>query len=448
VPVSPRINISLINFPPRDARVRYWIRWGARSLGRGELIMEVLSRRCAGIDVSKRDAKVCVRIQGSGRRGTSSEVTTWGSTTGQILALRDYLSAAGVEAVVMESTGAYWKPLYYLLEDDLNLVLVNAREAKTVPGRKTDVADAAWLADLGAHGLVRASFVPPPPIRELRDLTRLRTTVLRDKAQEWQRLEKLLEDAQIKLSSVVSDLAGVSSRMILQAMIDGQTDPERLAQLARGKLKVKHDQLVEALTGRFSDHHRFLARLHLSRIDAHTADAAQLEAAIEQAMAPFQAAQELLCSIPGVNTVIADVIIAETGADMTVFPTAAHLCSWAGTSPGLHQSAGKNSPVATRHGNAHLKAALGMAAFNIARNNNTYLSARYRRLAARRGKKRAIVAIERAILTAIWHMLTDGAYYEDPGPDYYLKHNSARRASKALRELTRLGYKVTITKAA
>jgi transposase len=344
--------------------------------------------------------------------------------------------------------GAPSRPHYYLLEDDLNLVLVNAREAKTVPGRKTDVADAAWLADLGAHGLVRASFVPPPPIRELRDLTRLRTTVLRDKAQEWQRLEKLLEDAQIKLSSVVSDLAGVSSRMILQAMIDGQTDPERLAQLARGKLKVKHDQLVEALTGRFSDHHRFLARLHLSRIDAHTADAAQLEAAIEQAMAPFQAAQELLCSIPGVNTVIADVIIAETGADMTVFPTAAHLCSWAGTSPGLHQSAGKNSPVATRHGNAHLKAALGMAAFNIARNNNTYLSARYRRLAARRGKKRAIVAIERAILTAIWHMLTDGAYYEDPGPDYYLKHNPARRASKALRELTRLGYKVTITKAA
>jgi transposase len=410
--------------------------------------MEVLYRRCAGVDVSKRDAKVCVGIQGSGRRGTSSEVTTWGSTTNQILALRDHLKAAQVEAVVIESTGAYWKPFYYLLEDDLNLILVNAREAKTVPGRKTDVADAAWLADLGAHGLVHASFVPPPPIRRLADLTRLRTAVLRDRGREWQRLEKLLEDAQIKLSSVVTDLAGVSSRAILQALIDGQTDPQRLAQLARGKLKVKHDQLVEALTGRFSDHHRFLTRLHLNRIDAHSADAAELEAAIEEAIAPFQAARDLICSIPGINTVIADVIIAETGADMTVFPTAAHLCAWAGTSPGLHQSAGHNVPVKTRHGNAHLKAALGMAAFNIAKQHSSYLTARYRRLAARRGKKRAIVAIERAILTATWHMLTNGAFYQDPGPDYYLKHNPARRANKAIHELTSLGYKVTITKAA
>ena len=410
--------------------------------------MEVLYRRCAGIDVSKKDAKVCVRIQGSGRRRTSSEVTTWGATTNQILALRDHLEAAKVEAVVIESTGAYWKPFYYLLEEDLKLILVNAREAKTVPGRKTDVADAAWLADLGAHGLVRASFVPPPPIRELRDLTRLRTTVLRDRAREWQRLEKLLEDAQIKLSSVVTDLAGVSSLAILEAMISGQTDPERLARLARGKLRVKHHQLVEALTGRFNDHHRFLARLHLSRIEAHTANAAELEAAIEQAMLPFHAAQDLLCSIPGIDIVIADVIIAETGADMTVFPTAAHLCAWAGTSPGLHQSAGTKVPVKTRHGNAHLKAALGMAAFNIAKQHNSYLSARYRRLAARRGKKRAIVATERAILTAIWHMLTDGTFYQDPGPDYYLKHNPARRANQAIRELTSLGYQVTLVKAA
>lgn len=210
--------------------------------------MEVLCRRCAGVDVSKRDAKVCVRIQGSAGRSTSSEVTTWGSTTSQILGLRDYLKAAGVDLVVIESTGAYWKPFYYLLEDELRLILVNAREAKTVPGRKTDVADAAWLADLGAHGLVHASFVPPPPIRQLRDLTRQRTTVLRDRGREWQRLEKVLEDAQIKLSSVVSDLAGVSARAILQAMIEGETDPHRLARLARGRLKVKHDQLVESLS--------------------------------------------------------------------------------------------------------------------------------------------------------------------------------------------------------
>jgi transposase len=410
--------------------------------------VEVLYRRCAGVDVSKQDAKVCLRIQGSGRRATSSEVTSWGSTTNQILALRDYLQAAQVEAVVIESTGVYWKPFYYLLEDDLNLILVNAREAKTVPGRKTDVADAVWLADLGAHGLVHASFVPPPPIRQLRNLTRLRSTVLRDRAREWQRLEKLLEDAQIKLSSVVTDLAGVSSRAILEAMISGQTNPEQLARLARGKLTVKHDQLIEALTGRFSEHHQFMAGLHLDRIDAHSADAAKLEAKIEEAMTPFQAARELICSIPGIKTVIADVIIAETGGDMSVFPTAAHLCSWAGTSPGLHQSAGKIIPVATRHGNSHLKAALGMAAFNIAKQHDTYLSARYRRLAARRGKKRAIVAIQRALLTAIWHMLTNGEFYQDPGANYYLKHNPARRARRALQELTSLGYQVTLTKAA
>jgi transposase len=406
--------------------------------------MEVLYPRCAGVDVSKTDAKVCVRIQGSGRRPTSKPVTTWGATTNQILALRDHLVAAGVQAVVIESTGAYWKPFYYLLEDDLNLILVNAREAKVVPGRKTDVADAVWLAELGAHGLVQPSFVPPLPIRELRELTRLRATVLRDRGREWQRLEKLLEDAQIKLSSVVSDLAGASSRAILEAMVSGQTDPEQLASLAHGRLTAKHDRLVEALTGRFSDHHRFLTRLHLQRIDAHTANIEQLQTRIEEAMAPFCPARELINSIPGISTTVATIVIAETGGDMSVFPTAAHLCSWAGVSPGLRESAGKTRPVTTKRGNTHLKAALGTAALAAARMNSTYLSARYRRLAARRGKKKALVAIERAILTAIWHMLTDGTYYQDPGPDYYSRRTTTQRTTRAIHELTSLGYTITL----
>ena len=243
--------------------------------------MEVVHPCCAGLDVSKRDVKVCVRIQGRGSRPTRATVTTWGSTTRQILALRDMLVAEGVGMVVIESTGTYWKPFYYLLEDHLALTLVNAREAKTVPGRKTDVADAEWLADLGAHGLVRASLVPPPPIRELRDLTRTRATIARDRAREVQRLEKLLEDAQIKLSGVVTDLCGVASRRILTALMSGVTDPAALV-LLRGGLKVSAADLTEALTGRFTEHHAFMTQLLLDRIDQHNAAIKHLEQRIEQ----------------------------------------------------------------------------------------------------------------------------------------------------------------------
>lgn len=295
--------------------------------------MEVVQPRCAGLDVSKRDVKVCVRIQGRGSRPTRATVTTWGSTTRQILALRDMLVEEGVGMVVIESTGTYWKPFYYLLEDHLALTLVNAREAKTVPGRKTDVADAEWLADLGAHGLVRASLVPPPPIRELRDLTRTRATIARDRAREVQRLEKLLEDAQIKLSSVVTDLCGVASRRILTALMSGVTDPDALV-LLRGGLKVSAADLTEALTGRFTEHHAFMTRLLLNRIDQHNAAIQHLEQRIEQKINSVQVPRDLLTSIPGVSRTVADIIIAETGADMTAFPTAAHLCSWAGSVPG------------------------------------------------------------------------------------------------------------------
>jgi len=408
--------------------------------------MEVLHQRCAGIDVSKRDAKVCLRVQGGRRHPTTRTVTTWGATIADILALREMLLAARVDAVVMESTSNYWKPLYYVLEDAFAVQLVNAREAKNVPGRKTDVSDAEWLADLGAHGLVRASLVPPPPIRQLRELTRLRTTVLRDRTRELQRLEKLLEEAQIKLSSVVTDLNGLSSRAILAALAAGESDPVALAGLARGKLLAKRDALIAALRGApVSDHHRYLIGLHLRRIDAHTADAADLTVRIEEAMAPFHTLRELMVSIPGISADLATMIIAEIGDDISMFPTAQHLVSWAGVAPGSKESAGRAKPATVRPGNRHLKGAIGIAALAATRSKNTFLAARYHRLVARRGKMRALVAIERSILTAIWHMLTTGTYYQDLGGDYYSRYHPARATRRALRDLRAAGYQVTLT---
>ncbi len=300
--------------------------------------MEVIHPRCAGIDVSKRDAKVCVRVQGRGRKATSSTVTTWTSMTSSILALREHLIAERVTCVVIESTAAYWKPFYFLLDDALNVMLVNARHVRNVPGRKTDVSDAAWLAELGAHGLVRASFVPPEPIRVLRDLTRARTTIAQARTKEIGRLETLLEDAGIKLSSVACEITGVSGRAMLEALINGQRDPATLADLAKRQLRKKIPALTEALQGRFNDHHAFMVRLYLDRIDAHEADIARLDARIEEAINPFQPARDLLVSIPGWSQVVADVFIAETGADMSVFPTAEHLASWVGVSPGSDES--------------------------------------------------------------------------------------------------------------
>lgn len=284
-------------------------------------------------------------------------------------------------------------------------MLVNARDARNVPGRKTDISDAAWLADLGAHGLVHASFVPPPPIRELRDLTRARTTITRERTREIQRLEKLLEDACIKLSSVASEITGVSGRLMLQALIDGQDDATVLAELARGRMRAKIPELTEALKGRFSAHHRYMTSMYLRRIDAHTADINDLSDRIEKAIGPFRLARELLVSIPGFSTTAAEVFIAETGADMAVFPTAGQLASWAGTSPGSNESAGRVKSTKVRAGNSHLKGALGIAALSVARSNNTYFAAKYRRIASRRGPVKAIVAVERAMLTAAWHML-------------------------------------------
>jgi len=407
--------------------------------------VELVHPRCAGIDISKKDAKVCVRVAGAGRRKTVETVTTWGSMTNRVLALRDHLIAEQVTCAVMEATGDYWKPFYYLLEDaGFELLLVNARHVKNLPGRKSDVSDAAWLAQLGAHGLVRGSFVPPEPIRQLRDLTRTRTSITRERSREIQRLEKLLEDAGIKLSSVASDLTGVSGRAMLEGLIAGQRDPGQLADLAKRRLRSKIPALTEALTGRFTEHHAFLTRTHLNLIDQHTQAIAELTARIEVVIEPFQGFRELICTIPGISIGIADVIIAETGADMSRFPTAGHLASWAGTTPGSNESAGRVKSTRTRPGNPYLQGALGTAAMAITRSNDTYFAAKYRRIAARRGPVRAIVAVQHAMLIAIWNMGTTGTLYDDPGADFFTRLHPERAKTRALEQLRSLGYQVTL----
>ncbi|OIK23511.1 IS110 family transposase, partial [Streptomyces malaysiense] len=389
--------------------------------------MDVLHERCAGVDISKKDAKACVRTPSTKRRGAfTTETTTWGSTTNAVLALREHLITAEVTLVVIEATSDYWKPFYYLLADELNVILVNARHAKNLPGRKTDVSDAAWLAQLGAHGLVRASFVPDQPVRELRDLTRSRTQMTRERGQIVQRLEKLLEDTGIKLAAVASDIMGVSGRAMLEDLIAGERDPQHLAQLAKRKLRNKIPELTEALTGRFREHHAFLTRLHLDHYDQLTDAIRQLDTRIEESMAPFRPALDLLDTIPGINQAVAEVIIAETGGDMSRFASAKHLASWSGVCPGHHESAGRTKSAKVRPGNPYLKGALGLAAFGAVRTKDTYLQARYKRLTARRGPLRALVAVEHSIVTAIWHMLTDNVAYHELGGTYFAQRDPER----------------------
>ena len=315
---------------------------------------------------------------------------------------------------------------------------------KNMPGRKSDVSDAAWLADLGAHGLVRASLVPPPPIRQLRDLTRARTVITRERSREAQRLEKLLEDAGVKLTSVVSNITGVSSRAMLEALIEGEQDPAAIAELVHWRMRPKIPALIEALTGRFGEHHRFMTRLFLDRIDAHNADIARLDARIEAAMEPFRGVRELLMSIPGISRIVAEVFIAETGADMSVFPTAQHLASWCGVCPGSNESAGKVKSTSTRPGDRYLKGALGIAALSVVKRKKTYLWAKYQRITVRRGPMRALVSVEHAMVVAAWHMLTSGEFYREPGLDYYTRRVPAKTKARAIRQLESLGYKVTL----
>ncbi|QIX53705.1 IS110 family transposase [Rhodococcus sp. DMU1] len=380
--------------------------------------MEVVHERCAGMDISKRDAKVCIRTPGA-RPGTyRKQLSVHGAMRRDIAALREHLLAAQVTLVVMEATGDYWKPFYYALEDDLNLMLVNARHAKNLPGRKTDVSDAQWLTELAAHGLVRGSFIPPWPIRRLRDLTRQRTLLTTQKTRETQRLEKLIESTGIKYTSVTTRTLGVSGRAFLEALIAGETSPLVLAGLARGRLKNKTGQLRLALDGNFTNHHGQLVGLYLDRIDVLDRHITALTRMIDTLVTDYDLAwaRGLLVTVPGLSTTGAENILAETGVDMTAFETPAHLASWAGVCPGQHESAGRSGPGKTRPGNAHLKGALGIAAMAAARTNGSFFQQRYRRLSARRGPTRALVAVEHSLLVAIWHILTDHEPYRPHRP--------------------------------
>lgn len=405
--------------------------------------MEVLVDRCAGIDIGKADMKVCVRTPGK-RAGTRhSEVRTFSTTTAGLLGARDWLVAERVTRVGMESTGVYWKPVFWMLEDAVECWLLNAGHLKKVPGRKTDVSDAQWIAQLIECGLVQPSLVPPEPIRQLRDLTRYRATLVHERTREVQRLHAVLEDAGIKLDCVASDIMGVSGRSMIEALIAGRRDPAELAELARMKLRVKIPALTEALTGRFSDHHGLLCRLMLDRIDQIDTTLAQLNRQIAEQIAPFRRQRDRLVTIPGVNHIVADVIIAETGGDMTRFPTPQALSSWAGMCPGNNESAGKHFSTKTRKGDTWLRAALGQAAAGAARTKNTHLAARYRRLAARRGKKRALVAVGHTILEAAWYLMTNDVDYQDLGPDHYTRlADPARKAQYLTAQLRALGYGV------
>jgi transposase len=411
-----------------------------------------LVARVAGLDIGKASLVCCVRVPHESQPGRRrQQVRTFATTTGQLLELRDWLAAEGVTRCVMEATSAYWKPPFYLLEDAIaECWLVNAREVKNVPGRpKTDKLDAVWLARLAERGMVRPSFVPPVWQRELRDLCRYRRTLVQERTREKQRAEKLLEDTQIKLSAVISDIFGVSGRAMLEALIAGQRDPRALAELARASMRGKISVLTEALTGHFRDHHGYLLAMMLGRVDALTAQIEQLTTRIGEAIAPFAHQVAQLDEIPGIGPTGAQEIIAEIGVDMTRFPTPGHLVSWAKFAPTARQSAGKSKPGATGKGNPWLGGALGEAVIGATR-TKTFLGARYHRLARRRGKRRALVAVGNSILTIAHRLLSDpAARFSDLGPDWHDRIAPLRRKRQLIAELERLsGKKVLLQDAA
>ena len=404
--------------------------------------MKTLHRRCAGLDVHKDEVVACVRVVD--RSKATHEVRRLATTTRGLLELADWVQANGCTHVAMEATGVYWKPVWHVLEGHVELVLANAAHIKNVPGRKSDVNDAVWIADLLAHGLLRSSMVPPTQIQELRDLTRTRKQLTREVVQHTQRIQKVLEDANVKLSSVVSDVLGVSGRRILEAIVEGESDPGKLAALGNERLACTRAELVEALRGRVSEHHRFMLKQPLRMVDELERSIRAFDQRIEVALEPFRDDIERLTAIPGVSTTGAQVILAEIGADMSRFPTVGHLLSWAGLCPRLDESAGKRRSTRVRKGAPWLKTVLVQCGWAAARSKETYLRAQFLRLKARRGPKKAAVAVAASILVAAYHILRDKADYHDLGPDYFVRRDSARVAQRLARRIRELGYDVQI----
>jgi transposase len=406
--------------------------------------MQVLHSRCCGLDVHKKDVKACVLL--THPDGTvTRQVRTFSTMTDGLLALADWLRVLDVTQVAMESTGIYWRPVFNLLEDDCTVILVNAQHVKAVPGRKTDVKDSEWLADLLRHGLLEASFIPPAPIRELRDLTRYRKTLVGERAQEANRLQKVLETANIKLAMVASNVLGVSGRQMLLALLGGQQDAEALAELARGRLREKLPLLRHALVGRVRPYHLILIDRILAHIDFLEESIAALQAEIDRALAPFAQAVALLVTIPGVAEQAAATMVAEIGTDMTRFPSAKHLASWAGVCPGNRESAGKRKSGKPTEGNRWLKAMLGEVAWAVTHTRDNYLVAQYHRIARRRGKLKAVGAVMHSVLVIVYHLLREGQPYRELGADYFDHQETARLERHHVNRLKALGYEVVLT---
>jgi transposase len=420
--------------------------------------MDVLLERCAGIDIGKDEVVACVRTPGVGRRGRHKETRSFRSFVGDLEAMADWFADAGVTEVAMEATGSYWKPVWEVLEERaFELKLVNAHHLRILPGRKSDVLDAEWIAELLEHGLLAGSFVPPRVIRELRDLTRYRKRLVQAHTQECQRIQKTLEDAGIKLDSVVSDVLGVSGRLMLRALIEGERNPERLAELAKGRLRKKLPDLQRALRGRFGDHHALLIGMSLDHIAHLEATMSRLDDQIDAVFdsntsedgIPFVRARDHLDTIPGVAKRAAESIIAEIGVDMSRFPTAGHLASWAGVAPGNNITGGKRGSGKTTKGDVWLGEVLNQCAWAAARTRDTYLSAQFWRLARRIGKKKAAMAVGHSILVICWHLITNDTDYQDLGGDYFTRRNDPdRHRDRLIEQLHGLGYRVTLDRVA
>jgi transposase len=409
--------------------------------------MEVLHPSCAGLDVHSETVVACARIQEKAR--VRHEVRTFSTTTKGLLALRDWLAAEGVIHAAMESTGVYWKPVWHVLAVSIQLLLANAMQVKNLPGRKSDVNDATWLSDLLAHGLIRASMVPPTQFQELRDLTRTRTQLLAERSRYIRRIQKALEDANIKLTNLMANVMGVTGRALLEALVSGERIDEAFVNASRrGKLKSTTEQMVDALEGNVRPHHRFLLELHIHQYDAMSRDVAAIESRIENLMKPFRVELDLLKTIPGVKAATANAVLAEIGPDMSRFPSAAHLVSWAGLCPGQDESAGKRRSSGVRKGPRWLKTALVQAAWAAARKKDSYFRAQFHRLRARRGPKKAIVAVAASILTSVFHMLSRHVPFLDLGGHHYDNLDRDRTAKRLIRRLKDLGLNVQIQSAA